>query len=421
MHSTEKLFNRTLYKRILDYGVVQALGYLIPLLSIPYIVRVLGAESYGGVILAFSMNNLLLLVTDFAVQIWAVREVISNRNNTKYLSSLITTILIIKSVLMLILLIFFYLFFIVINVDPKVVTLFWIGVPAYIFQIITPIWFFQSIENSRAIVFLSITWKLIATLPLFILVKNSSDDFLIPALNSIGSFFMMIISIRILLKNYKYKIILPRPRFIWKKIKYGSPIFASTLISGIYANMSYLIIGFIVKNLELLAIYAAAEKIIWALKSLFIPIAQSTITNIIFTIRKDKKEGQRKIIRGGLIASIPVSIAIIIVGLFSNEIIYLIYGIEFKGSEELLRVMLIIPLLVIFSYGFTNIGLIGLKKNMSFSIVNILGTFIYIISMYIFIENYSILGAAIAMVVTEISIALISGCLFYCAIKLKSN
>jgi polysaccharide transporter, PST family len=419
MTNTESLFNQRILKRILDYGAVQALSYVIPLLSIPYVVRVLGAESYGGVILAFSMNNILLLVTDFAVQIWAVREVIRNRNNNKYLSSLITTIFIIKSMLMLILLIVFYSSFKILNVDSNVATLFWLGVPAYVFQIITPMWFFQSIENSRIIVYLTLAWKLIATLPLFILVKNSSDDFFIPALSSIGSFFMMIISIKILLSKYKYKIILPRVKYIWKKIKYGSPIFVSTLISGIYANMSYLIIGFYVNNLELLAIYAAAEKIIWALKSLFIPIAQSTITNIIFTIRKDMNEGQRRIVKSGLIASIPVSIAIIIVGYFSNEIIYLIYGIEFKGSVELLRVMLIIPLLVIFSYGFTNIGLIGLKKNISFTIVNILGTFIYIISIIIFIENFSILGAAIAMVLTEISITLISGYLFYSAIKSK--
>jgi len=76
-------------------------NYLLPIITFPYLVRVLGAEKYGVIVFATSFIQYFITITDYGFTISAAREVAVVRNNPRRLSEVVSSIVLIKVCLML--------------------------------------------------------------------------------------------------------------------------------------------------------------------------------------------------------------------------------------------------------------------------------------------------------------------------------
>ena len=65
---------------------IQGANVILPLIALPYLVRTLGAERFGLVMIAQTMGVFLTIIVDFGFNISATREVSLLRNNRNAVS-----------------------------------------------------------------------------------------------------------------------------------------------------------------------------------------------------------------------------------------------------------------------------------------------------------------------------------------------
>ena len=81
---------------------IQGANFILPLIILPYLVRVLGSEKYGLVMIAQSVALFLTIVVDFGFNISATKEVASIKNDKEKLSQFYWNIVFIKFVLIIV-------------------------------------------------------------------------------------------------------------------------------------------------------------------------------------------------------------------------------------------------------------------------------------------------------------------------------
>lgn len=65
------------YKKVINnfisLFIIQSLNYLLPLITVPYLARVLGAKNYGKVIFAIAFITYFQIITDYGFNLSATR------------------------------------------------------------------------------------------------------------------------------------------------------------------------------------------------------------------------------------------------------------------------------------------------------------------------------------------------------------
>ncbi|MDP2039325.1 MAG: oligosaccharide flippase family protein, partial [Ignavibacteria bacterium] len=100
MALTEKInHNHRLIKNITALSFLQLMNYVFPLITVPYVVRVLGAEKFGMVSFAAAFVSYFTLLTDYGFNFSATRSISINRNDTSRTAEILLSVYVIKAVL----------------------------------------------------------------------------------------------------------------------------------------------------------------------------------------------------------------------------------------------------------------------------------------------------------------------------------
>ena len=88
--------NKKLLENFLSLNVLQIISYIFPLITLPYLSRVLGADKFGLVFFAYSLGQYFIIFTDFGFLNSVSIEVSINRDNKDKLSHIFSSILYLK-------------------------------------------------------------------------------------------------------------------------------------------------------------------------------------------------------------------------------------------------------------------------------------------------------------------------------------
>lgn len=231
---------------ISNFGYLSALqiaGYIFPLITIPYLARVIGVDSFGKIAFAGAIITWVRTITDWGFRYTATRDVARNRENSEKVSQIFSNTLWAQSFLMIISLVGLSIatyFIPIFRENKEVIMVSFLLVPG---SIMFPEWLFQAMERMRYITILNITSKLIFTLAVFIFIKEKSDFLLQPLFTSLGYIVAGGIGMYIILK--KWGIILQKPNIkeIKNAIKGSTDVFINNLMPNLYNSFSVLILG----------------------------------------------------------------------------------------------------------------------------------------------------------------------------------
>ena len=206
LHKLKIIANTEDKKRLLSnffsLSLLQLFTYVLPLLTLPYLVRVLGTEKFGLVMFAQAFIIFFNILVDYGFNLSATREVAVNRESKEKLTEIFSSVMSIKFILIVI---SFAILSIVIflfdnfsdNIDLFYLTFLWV-----IGQALFPVWYFQGLEKMKYITIVNVTSKLIFTIAIFIFIKDESDYILVPILNGLGFIIGGILSLRIVYKDF---------------------------------------------------------------------------------------------------------------------------------------------------------------------------------------------------------------------------
>lgn len=382
--------------------LLTASNFLFPLLTFPYVSRVLSPVGTGKVAFAYSLISYFTILASFGVSNYGIRAVAKVRDNKDKLSKTVQEILCITVVFMVIVYVLLFLFVIYIpelNVEKK---LLFIASFQIVFTIIGLEWLYKGIEQYQYIVIRSIIFKFISFILIFICIKTKNDYTMyafVLVFATAGSGIINILNLRkvIFIKKYRdYEFIIHiKPMFIF---------FISTLAVSIYVNFNIVLLGFISGDEEV-GYYNAAYRIKDLMVSISTALGAVLLPRLSYYIENNiLKEFNRlisKTVQFILLFSLPLLIFCI---LFARPAILLLAGSEYEQSIILLQILSFIILIV----GISNLTgiqmLIPLNQEKYFCYSLMFGAIINLLLNLLLIPKYNAIGAAISITITEMSI-----------------
>lgn len=226
-------------------SLLQVAGYLFPLLTLPYLAKVIGIEGFGKIAFASAVMVWIQTVADWGFNYTATRDVAKNRDNKEKVSEIFSNVLWARCLLMILSLIFLSLLILVIpkfKESADVLYATFLLIPGHI---LFPDWFFQALERMKYITVLNLLSKLIFTIAVFIVIKQKEDYLLQPLLVSLGYIISGIIAMYYILLRWKYKLQRPSVSKSICVIKNSTDVFINNLMPNLYNSFSSVLLGFI--------------------------------------------------------------------------------------------------------------------------------------------------------------------------------
>ena len=388
---------------------------IFPLITFPYISRILLPEGIGRITYVQSINNYFLLFINLGIPLYGIREIAKVRNNKLEKSKVFSEIFflnIITTILGVVVYICFYNLNIIKN-DKEIFLIFSL---VLLFNFLSVDWFFQGIEDYKYITVRTVIIKILSTLFLFVFIKKSSDIYIysiIVVFSLVGSNFFNIVRalklVQLKLKGLNIK----------RHLKGIFIIFSMNLAVSIYTNLDSVMLGSYGSKYSL-GIYSAAIKIIALVIGIVTSLGAVLLPRISNYI-EEKKEDEIKKILEKTFSFLLFLIIPSIIGLYftANEIILLFAGKEYLEGITTLKILSLIILFIGFS-NFIGMQILyprGEEKKVFYSVL--VGAIInFSLNLYL-IPRYYQNGAAFATCVAEFTVVVIQIFLGYKYLKFQ--
>lgn len=236
---------KTLATNFTYLSILQIVGYVFPILTLPYLARVIGVTKFGEIAFAAAVIVYFQTVVDWGFMFSATRDVARNRDDIDKVSQIFSNVMWSKIVMMIISFVILLVLIIFIPTFSKISTLLLINFCIIPGQIMFPDWLFQGLEKMKYITILNLFARSIFTAAIFIFIKEESDYILQPLLLSLGLIISGIIAMYMIIFRWKIKLYKPNVDQIKSTIKGGADLFINQLAPNLYNSFSVILLGFL--------------------------------------------------------------------------------------------------------------------------------------------------------------------------------
>ncbi len=323
---------KRLISNLFSLTALRGANMLLPLITLPYIVRVLGVETFGLVSFSLSIVMYFDILISFGFELSATREISMHREDNKKVSEIFSSVMIIKGLLFLVSTSILTILVFTIDSFRENAILYYATFGIVFGNFLFPLWLFQGMERMKYITYINVSSRVIFTLLIFVFVKEEQDYIFVPLLNSLGAISGGIYALWLVFRIFSIKFTIPSREKIISQIKSSKPFFLSRVANRGSQYYATTIIGLFFGNI-VVGYYTMAAKLYFAFMSLggivsqtFYPYMSRT-KNIIF---------YKKV----LYITIGISIAILIPVIYFNELLLnFVYGVQ---NEMLSNIFIII-------------------------------------------------------------------------------
>lgn len=398
---------REIIKNSFYLYLVQGLNFLLPLITLPYLLSTLSTDSFGKYSFAFAFSQFIILFVDFGFNLSATKKIAENYLNKKLVKDIFWRVNFIK---IFFLIFSFILTIVLIQIFDKIFFYREGILVSYIMVLgtaIFPIWWFQGLNKMKILSVISAISKLLTYPLIFIFVKSSNDSNYAIFFQSLSIFSAGLLSILYIIKyhnNYFINIqIGENLKDYFLEIKDAWPIFLSNSSISLYTNSLTLLLGFFSTTFNV-GLFGAMERIVRVICfGILGPVNQACFP-ILVRAKKENFEKAKKIFQIVLLTIIIILLIVFVLFiLFENYIL-----INFMKGYNDVKVLLFVFMLMIFPIAIGGVlgqlGLLGLGNEFHKKIFSKIYIIIGIISIpisLIMIKLYEVKGAMISMMTVE--------------------
>lgn len=379
---------KTVFANFGYLSLLQIAGYVFPLITMPYLARVIGADGFGKIAFASAIVVWIQTISDWGFNLTATRDVAQNRNNKEKVSRIFSNVLWARCILTILsglILLFVVLVVPYLRENADIIFVTFLLVPGYI---LFPEWFFQAIERMKYTTIFNLIIKLIFTISVFIFIHKREDYLIQPLLTTIGYLLCGIGALYLILKKWGYALYKPELTEILETIRNSADVFINNLMPNLYNSFSVMLLGFFCGSTAN-GMYDGGNKF----PTIFYNF-QSVLSRAFYPFlsrRPDKHSFYAKLNIGSALIGAVFLIAI------SPLVIKIMLGDEFEKSVIVMQILSfsVVFLAMSYTYG-TNYLIINHKekplRNLTF-VSSIIGMCVSIPLVYYF----SYIGAAVTV------------------------
>lgn len=341
------IISSRIFKNGIWLTVLQLVNTVIPILTIPYITRILGAEEYG--VFSISLNWILYfqVLVEFGFGLSGARKV-ALIDNDKELNKLYNNILSSRIILFIISFVLLNIISLFSHFNLKMyicMSLLCIMILGTTFQLT---WLFQGKQDMKFITIINVISRITSVLLIFTLIKTPADLYLYCVLYSITLFLSSIISILVAHKKYNLSFHFSSFADIKNEMNDGKYLFFSSAMIKIFSGFGTTILG-IFSTATMTGIYSAIYKIPYVLTMFFSPVSQAIYPYNSSKFKKSFTNGVSSVRRICLPVFISFFLMAIVIILFRNIIIKILFG-----DEYIVYSIIVVPLIIQFLLAIIN-------------------------------------------------------------------
>ncbi len=218
-------------------------SYIFPLLTVPYLAKVIGAEGYGKIAFASVVSLWVLTISDWGFVYSATRDVARCKSDMDRVSRIFSDVfwsrLLVMSGCFLIL--FLLSFFIdALREETLVLVFSLLAIPGHV---LFPDWFFQAMEKMKYVTIFNVLVKLLFTIAVFLFIKEKEDYFLHPLFFSLGYIVSGVFAQIIVFRVWKVRLRKSSFRDIFSSLKSSFDLFLSNFMPNLYNSFSQFLLA----------------------------------------------------------------------------------------------------------------------------------------------------------------------------------
>lgn len=381
-------------KNFLYNVIYQVFIFVVPLITMPYISRILGVENIGIYSYTYSIVYYFMLASLLGINNYGSRRIAKVSNDKEKMSRTFFSIYYLQLILTIIFSILYLLIFVCFVSKYK-----GIFIIQYIFLLSVAFdinWFFFGIEKFKITISRNVIIKLLSMLLIFVFVKNENQ---LSTYTLIMSFSTLISQVYLWFYVFKYvKFVRVSIKEILNNLKPCLILFVPVIAYSIYNVMDKTMIGAMANTLEL-GYYESAEKITNIPISFITALGTVMIPHMSKMKEKDVKNKIMESFELAFLFIVPMCFGLLGV---SNNFSLIFFGEKFTRTGTIIK--LLIPSILITTI--TNIirtnFLIPMEKDKIYIVSTTIGAIANLIFNLVFIPRLGEYGAAIGTVISQI-------------------
>ncbi|HAS7000950.1 TPA: oligosaccharide flippase family protein [Vibrio parahaemolyticus] len=391
--------DKKLWENFSYLTVIQVLLVAMPLFYYPYVVRILGTDGYGEVVLSQAIVGFFSIFINFGFTISATKSVSINRNDNVKLSEIFSYVFYSK---LIFLIVSCFILFIILSVfgnlgvDNKLLYIAFITCISDVFLIQ---WFYQGMEKMRLVALSNLFAKFFSLILIFLLIKDAGDGDTLLYILSLSLIFSNLVMFLYPFLKYNIKLTPFECSKVFETIKESSLFFTSRVSVVFIEKLNITLLG-AYTNTHFVSVYDLANKFV-SLIQLPINMLNQALYPHISNTKNIKLV--LKVIKYCLIIAIPVGIFIYWA---IPYIIELYAGGEFLDSAVVFYILGFNVIINIISHFFGNCILVvmGYAKEFNYSILYSSLLYALLLSLFIFSHIFDVYISASLIVFFNFSV-----------------
>ncbi|MFZ4615374.1 MAG: flippase [Rectinemataceae bacterium] len=378
-------------------AAMTTLNFLVPLLTFPYVSRVLGPEGIGRVGFALSVVANFSMFACLVGTIYGTREIARSRNDKKQLDIVFSELFILHSSANILALLFFILTVLSVGQFRLELPIFLVASGYLLASALGIDWLYQGLESYGFIFFRNLAAKLISVLLLFLLVTGPKE---------VVSYTL--VSISALLVGNVWNLIgsIGRVRFTlhgikpFRHLRGISTFYVISIFTVLSVNVDKTIIG-LVAGTAALGLYSLADKVVFIGVSITSSLSVVILPRVAYAFANNDLDelhrGLRLSWKFALFLALPLAIG---TGLMSPDIVELFGGPRFIAASIPLALLSVNIFSITMAYIFGVQVLCARGKEAHYLMTLAMGVGTMLIGMLILTPRFGIAGSALAMVLS---------------------
>lgn len=401
--------NKSMSINALLNGLRSALNLIFPLITFPYVSRILSVDGMGIYNFSNTYVNYFILIAELGIAIYAVREGAKYRDNKKkieFFSSQVFTINILSTIIAYILLILSLVIFKSLHNYAVCILIFSLQI---FFTTIGTEWIYTIYEDYAYITIRSIIFKIISIILLFALVRNANDYLWYAAIVTFASVGSNIFNY-IHAKSFIAIKLIGLKKIDWSyHLKPILIIFATSAAVTIYVSSDTTILG-LLKSDYAVGIYSTSVKIYSMVSTVISSILMVTVPRLAMLMGKRLFKEYNKVLKS-VIGTLSILVFPAVVGLImlSKEIVLIIAGNKYLASVNSLRIISWAMLFSTFSAVLDQCVLVPAKREAKSLRNTLITAVVNVILNFILIPIWSYDGTSISTVIAEFMVMFLNG------------
>jgi O-antigen/teichoic acid export membrane protein len=382
-------------------ALVQAVSYAVPLITLPYLTRVLGLEEWGRVSWMQIIISYFTVFTDWGFSWSGVRKVSSLRHDPEALSEvflggwLAQWFLCIVALGTLCWLYLYAPFFVpfrayAISTGAAIVS-----------GVLFPVWILSGLERIGEVAIIQLSIRAASVPLIFVLVKGPGDGPQVISASAITGLIGGATALFWMRKNLSLSWHFPGVSRIWAELSESGSFFFSRVWIVLYTSMIPTVLGTLA-GAAAVGEFMLADRIRAVAQSLLTPVSQALFPRMSYLFNQDRTAALLLLRRSAIVITLISGTVSICLFVFAQQVIMFAGGPAFLKATTLLRWLSPLPLVISISQIASVQVLLPARKHFQFNLVLLVGGVLGLSTSWVFIKLFEARGAVWFMLVVEV-------------------